>query len=97
MTFFKIIPLNIPNLSISVEEKRHSPKPGPTLAYADARAGPVVIFGIAVVQGQNGGLFVGLPFNGEHSRRFRIITIDEEIKKQARLLVLEAWDELPKN
>lgn len=96
MSNHKTIPLNLPNLSISVEQIRHSPKPGPTLAYADVRIGPVVIFGVSVVQDKNGGHFVGLPFTRGQSRRFPIVSIDDETKKQVCLLVLEAWDELPK-
>ncbi len=97
MIQYKRIPLNLPNLSISVEQIRRSPKAGPTLAYADVRIGPVVIFGVSVVQDKNGGLFVGFPFTRGQSRRFPIVAVDEETKKVVCLLVMEAWDELPKN
>ncbi len=96
MTYFRTISLDLPNLNIFVIQIRHSPKPGPTLAYADARIGPVVIYGIAVVQNPKGGLFVGLPFNRGQSRKFPIVEIDEPIGNQVRQLVLDAWDELSK-
>jgi DNA-binding cell septation regulator SpoVG len=95
MTYFKTIPLNLPNLYIAVEQIRHSPKPGPTLAYADVRVGPLVINGVSVVQNPNGGgLFVGLPFNRGQTRKFPIVNIDEPVQEQVRQLVLEAWNDL---
>ncbi len=97
MLHFRTIRLDLPNLSITVLQIRRSPKPGPTLAYADVSVGPVVICGIAVVQNPNGGgIFVGLPFNRGQSRKFPVVKIDDPVWKQVQLLILEAWEELSK-
>jgi hypothetical protein len=97
MSYLKQIPLDLPSLSICVEQIRPSPKPGLTLAYADVRIGPVVVFGVSVVQNKNGGgHFVGLPFTRGSSRKFPIVELDEEVNKQVALLVLEAWEEMSK-
>jgi hypothetical protein len=96
-TNLKAIPLDVPDLIISVEQIRHSPKSGPTLAYADIRVGPVTIFGVSVVENKNGkGNFVGLPFVRGSARKFPIIELDEETKAKVYSLVLEAWEELSK-
>jgi hypothetical protein len=94
-TNLRAIPSDLPDLFIAVEQIRHSPKSGPTLAYADVRVGPVTIFGVSVVENKNGkGYFVGLPFVRGSARRFPIVELDEETKAKVYLLVLEAWEEL---
>ena len=61
-----------PDLIISVDQIRPSPKGGKTLAYADVRIGPVFIFGISVVENNDGkGHFVG--DEESHSSDFPII------------------------
>jgi DNA-binding cell septation regulator SpoVG len=94
MTYYKKIPLNLQNLSIEVVEIRHSPKPGPTLAFADVNVGPVLIHGVSVVQNKkDNGLFVGLPMNWGKTRHFPHVELDEAIRSQVFGLVLDAWKE----
>jgi hypothetical protein len=89
----RTIPLDSPDLVISVDQIRPSPKGGKTLAYADVRIGPVCIFGVSVVENKDGkGHFVGFPFVRGATRKFPIVEIpDESIRTQVCVLVLDAW------
>jgi hypothetical protein len=89
----KTISLDSPEIVISVDQIRPSPKGGKTLAYADVRIGPVFIFGISIVENKDGkGHFVGFPFTHGSARKFPIVEIlHESIRTQVCLLVLETW------
>lgn len=95
--YFKAVTLDIPGLSISVEQIRQSQKQGSVVAYADVRIGPVVVRGIAIAKNKNGeGLFIALPIIRGFVRKFPVIEIDGAIRAQLFHLVLEAWKEFSK-
>ncbi|VAX25159.1 hypothetical protein MNBD_NITROSPINAE02-2042 [hydrothermal vent metagenome] len=71
-----------------------SPAGGKTLAYADiVIEGKLLIKGIHVVEGRNGGLFVGFPSKKGKDDKWRetVVPLDSETKKLIRDKVMEAY------
>ena len=80
--------------SISILQVRPSPKPGATVAYADAQVGPVTILGVAVVRNKSGECFVSLPVRfGNRGTAFQIVEVAEPVRTELFKVVLAAAHE----
>lgn len=70
---------------------------GKILAYADVTfAHALVVKGFKVIESKTGGLFVGFPSrkNKEGAWRETVIATDDELKKEIRDRVVEAYKEM---
>ena len=78
--------------SISILQVRPSPKPGATVAYADAQVGAVTVLGVAVVRNKkSGGFFVSLPVRfGTGGKAFQIVDVAEPVRTELFKQVLDA-------